>query len=198
MVLMIPPGELKIREKQATKEADWVRRLRRGDARAFERLFHTYCGPLVNFARRYVMDLPVAENIVQDVFLSIWTRREQLDPTAAIRAYLYTAVRNQALKQLRHEKVEQRGREAMSTPRMVEVTPEQNWSEQELANEIRSAVEQLPQRCRTIFVMSRYDNLTYGEIAQILGVSVKTVETQMGRALKSLRGSLSHLLDSLS
>lgn len=185
-------------EKQAALEQDWVRDIREGNPRAFERLFRTYCGPLVNFARRYVMDLPVAENIVQDVFLSVWTRREQLDPTAAIRAYLYTAVKNRALNELRHIEVEQRSRETIAVPRAVEDSPEKDWSQQELASEIRSAVEQLPQRCRTIFAMSRYDNLTYGEIAQVLGLSIKTVETQMGRALKSLRSSLSHLLDSLS
>ncbi|UCH61921.1 MAG: RNA polymerase sigma-70 factor [Fidelibacterota bacterium] len=195
---MKTPSKSQGRKKQAALEQDWVRDIREGNSRAFERLFRTYCGPLVNFARRFGLDLPVAENIVQDVFLSVWTRRTQLDPVAAIRAYLYTAVRNQALKQLRHEKVEQRSREAMSTSRLAEDTPEKNWSQQELAGEIRSAVDQLPQRCRTIFTMSRYDNLTYGEIAQILGISVKTVETQMGRALKSLRSSLSHILDSLS
>ena len=81
------------RRQPAALEQAWVRKIREGNAQAFERLFSTYCGPLVHFAGRYVGDLAVAENIVQDVFVNVWNRREQLDPTAAIKAYLYTAVK---------------------------------------------------------------------------------------------------------
>lgn len=187
----------KAKDKQIALDADLVRRVREGDPKAFEELFQTYCGPLVNFARRFVVDLAVAESVVQDVFVNTWKRRRHLDPEAGIRAYLYTAVRNQALKQLRHTEVEQQSDTSFSETSSGEASPEEHWTREDLTRTIQSAVEQLPTRCRTIFIMNRWDQLTYQEIAQILGLSIKTVETQMGRALQTLRRSLSHLVNSL-
>jgi RNA polymerase sigma-70 factor (ECF subfamily) len=179
--------------KQTAVEAGLVRRIRGGDPKAFEELFEANCAALVNLAQRYVIDQATAEGVVQDVFVNTWKRREQLDPEGNIRAYLHTAVRNQALKQLRRVKVEQRGESTLAEIRNGGASPEEEWTREELARAIQRAIERLPTRCRTIFVMSRYERLTYKEIAQLLGLSIKTVETQMGRALQILRRSLSHL-----
>ncbi|MFC1547817.1 RNA polymerase sigma-70 factor [Candidatus Neomarinimicrobiota bacterium] len=187
----------KAKEEQIAVDAGLVRRIRKGDPKAFEDLFQVYCGLLINYARGFVVDLAVAESIVQDVFVNTWKRREHLDPDGEIRAYLYTAVRNQALKQLRHTDVEQQSDIAPSETSSGEASPEEHWTREELARAIHAAVEQLPTRCRTIFIMNRFERLTYQEIAQILGLSIKTVESQMGRALQVLRRSLSHLVNFL-
>ncbi len=175
-------------------ESGWVEQMRNGDAAAFEKLFNLYCQPLINFARRYVRDTPVAENVVQDVFLKIWTNRSRLDPALSIKTYLYTAVRNQALKHLRHENVERRGAEDLKPFTPAARTPEDEWNEREIAESIHHAIDELPEKCRIIFSMNRFDNLTYAEIAGIQNISIKTVETQMGRSLKFLRKRLNHFL----
>lgn len=183
----------KTKEKQTAADSELVRRIRGGDPKAFEELFRTNCAALVNLAQRYVIDPAAAEGVVQEVFVSTWKRREQLDPEGNIRAYLHTAVRNQALKQLRRVKVEQQGEIAPAEIRNGGASPEEEWNREELTRAIQRAIERLPTRCRTIFVMNRYEQLTYKQIAQLLGISIKTVETQMGRALQILRRSLSHL-----
>jgi RNA polymerase sigma-70 factor (ECF subfamily) len=184
---------VKIR-KYSQHESEWVEKIRYGDAEAFEHLFKTHCKPLINFARRFVQDTQIAENIVQDVFLKIWSIRKELNPTLNIKSYLYTAVKNGALKQLRNEAVERRGADRLQSLAPDTPTPEDEWHEKEIAASVHEAMQELPEKCRIIFSMNRFDRLTYAEIADILNLSIKTVETQMGRALKFLRKRLSHFL----
>jgi RNA polymerase sigma-70 factor (ECF subfamily) len=174
---------VKIR-KYSQHESEWVEKIRYGDAEAFEHLFKTHCKPLINFARRFV----------QDVFLKIWSIRKELNPTLNIKSYLYTAVKNGALKQLRNEAVERRGADRLQSLVPDTLTPEDEWHEKEIAASVHEAIQELPEKCRIIFSMNRFDRLTYAEIADILNLSIKTVETQMGRALKFLRKRLSHFL----
>lgn len=175
-------------------ESEWVKKIREGDEKAFENLFNLYCQPLVNFACRYVFDLPVAENIVQDVFLTIWSKRVKLDPALNIKSYLYTAVKNQAFHHLRHVKVERSSADVIQTSVAPIRTPEDEWTEKEVTDTVHQAIAELPEKCRIIFSMNRFDRLTYAEIAEVLDISIKTVETQMGRALKYFRKRLSHYL----
>ncbi len=175
-------------------EAGWVQKIRASDGGAFEQLFRAYCQPLINFARRYVKDLAIAENVVQDIFLTVWSNRSQLDPSLSIKTYLFTAVKNQALKHLRHSDVERKSTEYLRLSEASPKTPEDEWREKEVAASLHQAIEGLPERCRLIFSMNRFDRLTYAEIAQVEEISIKTVETQMGRALKFLRTHLAHLL----
>lgn len=172
----------------------WVAKTQVGDAQAFESLFRVYCEALIQFAYRFVQDRARAENIVQDVFLNIWTNRTALDPDRNFKAYVYAAVRNRALKELEHQQVVRDAEVDLKTRLGIVRTPEDDYVSHETGEAIRQAIKELPQRCQTIFNMSRLDRLTYGEIAVILGLSVKTVETQMGRALKTLREKLRHLL----
>jgi len=167
--------------------------VRRGDAACFEALFRQYCQDLVRFAHRYTRDIPAAENTVQEVFLRVWRDRQRLDPSANVKAYLYTAVRNESLKVLRHAEVEDRHADGLTvaSPR----TPEDEWRDRSTACAVHQAIEQLPDRRRRIFQMNRFDHLTYAEIAQVLEISIKTVETQMGRALASLRDALAGHLE---
>ena len=171
-----------------------VEKIIAGNHTAFEMLFKTYSQRLIYFSRRYVLDKQTAENIVQDVFLRIWQNKENLNPSKSIKSYLFTAVKNESLKQLRHLSVEKQQQENVSRLSVVELTPDEAIDKNELKGELNKAINDLPEKCREIFYMSRFDQLKYSEIADILGISIKTVETQMGRALKKLRGQLAHLI----
>ena len=115
-----------------------------------------------------------------------------MPPAEKVRPYLYRAVHNRALNVRRHEKVV-RAREAQMAEPSFAPSSDQALLSAETARLVRAAVDKLPERCRLIFTLSREQRLTYAEIAQVAGVSIKTVETQMGRALRSLRASLADL-----
>jgi RNA polymerase sigma-70 factor (ECF subfamily) len=122
--------------------------------------------------------------------LELWRRREQLDVTESVRGYMLQATRNRALNHLRHRGIERR-----SEPHLIETAsrvPQADVAtrEAEIETAIRSAIADLPERCRAVFELSRVEGLKYVEIAQRLGISVKTVEVQMGKALRVLRERL--------
>lgn len=150
---------------------------------------------LVGFAARYVRSQAAGEEIVQDLFLKLWVGRDQLPEVDSAKAYLYRAARNAALNHLRRERMERQWAESSAREESTFVAPAPDGAEEEeLAAAVRAAIDALPKRCRLIFTMSRDDHLTYAEIAETLGLSLKTVETQMGRALKALRTALaSHM-----
>jgi RNA polymerase sigma-70 factor, ECF subfamily len=170
---------------------EWVRRLRVGDEAAFEDAFRTYAPALCAFAFRYVGSRAVAEDLVQDLFLTIWRKREELDITGAVGSYLYTATRNRALNHLQREQAGERFRVAL----LERLDASMSAGEEEMLTtmEMQRALDELPERCGLIFRLSRQEGMTYAEIAASLGLSVKTVETQMGRALKRLRDRLLRL-----
>ncbi len=149
---------------------------------------------MINFSCRYVHDTQIAENIVQDVFLKIWSAREELNPSLNIKSYLFTLVKNDSLKNLRSESVKERAADKLQSLIPDNPTPEDALDEKEVTTAIQQAVAALPEKCNIIFCMNRYDHLTYKEIAELQKISIKTVETQMGRALKSLRKRLIHFL----
>lgn len=193
----MPDNELKNNTSfynQSVKESEWVKNIRRGDSDSFESLFNFYCQKLINFSRRYVWDKQTAENIVQDIFLKIWQNRNVLDPSKSIKTYLFAAVKNESLKHLRHADVHKRWAEFISLSQDRAIDPEKTLSENETKKEIENAISSLPEKCREIFTMSKFDKLKYSEIAGILNISIKTVETQMGRALKKLRERLKTII----
>lgn len=173
--------------------AEWLERVRSGDEAAFEALFRAFAPGLCALATRYVASRAVAEELVQDLFLDLWTRRTHLVVERSVASYLQTAMRNRALNHLRHE------RRVVAPPPDEEQRDEADAAapgESELldALELQDAIEHLPARCRLIFTLSRQQDMSYGEIAASLGLSIKTVETQMGRALRALRERLRHLV----
>jgi RNA polymerase sigma-70 factor (ECF subfamily) len=180
--------------EQRSTEIELTTRIKNGDPAAFKELFFSYCQPLIRFAHRFLNDVPQSEDIVQDVFLKIWANRQHLNPQLNIKSYLYVAVKNHALKQLRHQKVRYKLEEKFQFFPSRTPTPEEIFNTHEIESTVTQAIEELPERCRLIFSMNRFDRLTYSEIAEILDLSVKTIETQMGRALKHLRKRLNHIL----
>jgi RNA polymerase sigma-70 factor, ECF subfamily len=173
------------------QRADLVDLIRAGDASAFEALFRAFHAPLCAFAYEYVGTREVAEEIVQEVFLFVWERRATWEVRDSVKNYLFTAVRNAAVSWLRHERVVRR-RVAETVDLFTRPVPraDRELTSAELLAAVRRAVERLPERCRLIFTLHREQGLTYAEIAAILDLAPKTVEVQMGRALKALRKAL--------
>jgi RNA polymerase sigma-70 factor (ECF subfamily) len=173
-------------------DSELVRRIRAGDERALEAVFRAHYAGMASFVQRFVRSPDVAEELVQDLFLKLWAKREQLSEIETFRTYLFRAARNHALNYLRRQKLERRWQEEHVDDEEAASTPlaDEDASEHEVAAAVREAIDRLPPRCREVFLLSRDGGLTYAEIARTLDISVKTVETQMGRALKSLRGAL--------
>ncbi|MFY0605420.1 MAG: RNA polymerase sigma-70 factor [Cyclobacteriaceae bacterium] len=171
-----------------------VDRLRSKDTRAFELVFNQFYGLLKSYAMRFMDDPEDAEEIVQEVFVKFWEKCESIAPDSSIKSYLYRSVHNTCLNTIKHEKVKDSYRQYMV--HMMEEASEDDFNEKETENlqkRIYDAVDDLPPRCSEIFKLSRFDGLKYQEIADHLGISIKTVEVQMGKALKNLRESLKDL-----
>lgn len=165
-------------------------RLRRGDEAAFEAVFRTWYAPLVRLATGLLREQAVAEEIAQDVMLELWRRRESLTPDGSAQAYLFQATRNRALNHVRHTRVRQRGEPYARGPSASAPAGPAALVEEEIGVALQTALGEMPERTRRVFELSRIQGLRYAEIAETLGISVKTVEAQMGRALRALRERL--------
>ncbi len=161
------------------------------DRAAFAQLFELFYAPLCLSALKVVGSPDLAEEAVGDVFVKIWKNRSHLRIEVSLRAYLFRAVRNQSLDYLKKQPART---EAHDDPRLPladpDASPEALLIHQELQRRIEAAVANLPPQCQQIFRLSREEGLKYQEIAQQLNLSIKTVETQMGRALQKLRRDL--------
>lgn len=166
-----------------------------GDITAFEMLFKTYYQPLCNYAYTFLQDREDAEEIVQSTFLLVWEKRETLAIRTSVRPYLYAMVRNACLNVIKHEKIKQRyaGEELALADRSYESVA-QAVASNELEYRIKVAMDELPEQCRMVFKLSRFEELKYAEIAEQLGISIKTVENHMGKALKIMREQLKDYL----
>lgn len=151
----------------------------------FSELYLTYYSKLVRFAKEFVIQEEDAENITQDVFIILWENRDFIEHIDNMNAYLFRLVRNKCLDYLKHKVFEQRYVESVQTSYEVDVVED---NDTEIL--IRAAINSLPKRCRDIFLLSRVEGLKYKEISEQLGISVNTVECQMGIALKKLRVKL--------
>jgi len=167
-----------------------MRVIEQDDYLAFQVLFKRMFSPLCQFCIKFVKSPEVAEEVVSDVFYSIWKNRKRL-MVSSPKAYLYTSVRNKGLDHLRKIKKMVHCDLDSATHLIADSADGQEMLVlSELASVMENSIAKLPKQCRRIYEMSRDEGLKYREIASILQVSVKTVETQMGRALKHLRSSL--------
>lgn len=179
---------------------EYVYRVREyGDKRAFEVIFRTYYQRLHGFAKTFVNCSDTSEDIIQTVFLNIWINRTAWNPEGEVKTYLFKAVKNECLNVLRHKKVIEHARplilqeqEESGESDAVDIT-----STGELVSIIEEETMKLPQACRRIFQLSRDHGLTYREIAEYLNISINTVNTQMGRALKKIRANISSKINML-
>jgi RNA polymerase sigma-70 factor (family 1) len=162
---------------------------------AFEQLFRSYYPRLCAFALTLLRDKEEAEEIVQTMFCRLWEQRESIDITISVQAYLFRAVRNASLNQIKKTQI----RDAYKVMNLdtINSNPEfqpDRITQSELSKRLEKAISGLPEQCRLIFKMSRFEELKYREIAENLGISIKTVENQMGKALKILRGEMSDFI----
>lgn len=182
------------KKKIVDEDKSIVLKILNNDSKAFETLFRKYCQKLIDFSYLYLKDKSMAENVVQDIFLKIWKNKTNLNPTYSIKSYLYTSVKNESLKIIRHLQIVQAHEQNQSNNDLFEKSPEEILTEKEQINIVRQAIYSLSEKSRIVFSMSKYEKLTYREIAEILNISIKTVETHMGRAFKHLKNKLSNIL----
>lgn len=174
--------------------SEQTEQIRHGDREAFKELFHAQYEALCRYAYRHVGALEVAEDLVQNVFFDLWKRRATWDPRHSPRAFLYGAVRNQIRKHHRRSSIRNHVTGADVVDDLpAQEDPEAALHDRDLHRMKDQALDALPLRCRHVFMLSREHGLTYAEIAAVLSISIKTVETHMGRALQLLRGRFSSL-----
>ena len=167
------------------------------DEAAFEGLFKESFVPLCSYCQyKFSFDLDTAKEVVHNGFLKLWEHRNTLSPTQSAASYLHTIITNNSLDFIRHEKVKQKHvRFILQKPEVFQQAISENGPDlKNLSAAIDEAVAELPEQMRRVFELSRYEGLKYAEVAQELSISVKTVETQMSRALARLRQQLARYL----
>ena len=170
-------------------DPELLKMIRQGNEESFAKAFDHYYTSLCYFTDKYIHDLDESRSLVQQVFVDLWIKRDKLVIQHSLKSYLFKATKNSALDYLKHKLVE--------TKYLNDIKPEEIIVERDLIEEaelnarINAAIGELPEKCREIFILCRFEELRYTEIALRLGISVKTVEMQMGIALKKLKLKLS-------
>jgi RNA polymerase sigma-70 factor, ECF subfamily len=169
--------------------------LKEGKETAFEMIFKTYYQPLCKYAYSFLSDKAEAEEVVQSTFISFWEKRGQVQVQTSLKSYLYRMVRNACLNMIKHGKVKaQHAKIVMAAGEPVHEPVTEVVLSGELEIKIADAMKSLPDQCRLVFQLSRFEELKYQEIADQLNISVKTVENHMGKALKIMRTRLKDYL----
>lgn len=168
--------------------------IREGNEAAFEKVFKLYFKNLHAYAYTFIKEDIIAEEIVQNVFFRIWEKKDQLQIDESLKAYLYRSVHNESLNHIKHQKVKSSFQEHYSNHTETSNDASNTMIAKELETQIQKAINELPQQCRIIFQLSRFEQLKYQQIADQLNISVKTVENQMGKALKVMRLKLVEFL----
>ncbi|MEL6922891.1 MAG: RNA polymerase sigma-70 factor, partial [Bacteroidota bacterium] len=189
--LHLPPESSGMANTLSAQEQEWLAGLNRGEDAAFRQIFDQYYKYLVVTAYNYVNDDAKAKDLTQDVFVELWKKRADIVITSSLKSYLRRSVINKALNWIKSQKRFDFGDESL----------DQNWTSTEtdairqlegadLQAIIQTAIDGLPERCRTVFKLSRFENLSHKEIAAQLNISTKTIENQMTKALKIIRAAV--------
>lgn len=173
-------------------EQQWLAALRAGDESALRRIFDRYYSSLLSDIYRVVPDENTCEDLAQEVFVELWRKRTELDIHTSLRAYLRRSAVNRALNHLKSnrrllfdqsEQYEQAADESAGDIR-------RKMEQETLEDALHAAIETLPEKCRVVFSLSRFEQMSHREIAEQLGISVKTIENQITKAMKILRETL--------
>lgn len=168
------------------------------DFSAFEALFKLHYKSLAQTAFRIVNDKDVAEDLVQDIFCKLWEKRSELQINTSVKSYLYQSTINHSLNYLKKlKRAEIRDVHFYSSTSAEENTSDRLFAVKEMSERVQIAVNLLPGACRNVFILSRFEHLSYKQIAATLNISVKTVENQMIKALKHLRKHLGCVIEFL-
>ncbi|MEZ5104086.1 MAG: RNA polymerase sigma-70 factor [Draconibacterium sp.] len=180
-------------------ENDLIKTLKKGNSSSFELVFKTYYKKLCLFAFDYLNQLETAEDIVKDVFVTLWDNREKIEITTSLSGYLFTSVRNACINYLKRDK---RRNKTVSFEELMRLNIKMNepYSDtyipgnifaKELENKLLEKIEELPSSCKEIFKLSRFEGLSHKEIAEKLNISENTVKIQIYKALKKLKSIIS-------
>lgn len=169
------------------KDEELLEQIKSGDMDAFETLFRKYYAPLFNYAHTFVKQKDDADEVVQDLFFNIWKNKEKLNISSSFKSYVYRAVYNNSIQRIRKQQksisLNKRhpldGTTSYLEPDFIQI--------KELTDTIEKVLQQLPERSRKIFELSRFEGLKYHEIAKKLSISIKTVEANMSKSLKTFR-----------
>lgn len=173
-----------------TDDNELYLRLKEGDERAFKALFQKYYSAMCHFAHQFLKDREMAEETVQELFVRIWEKRSTLNIETSVKHYFFRSIRNQCLNQIQHQKIKNQYASRIMESSHQEIDPDQYYLEVNLLQRIEKSIDSLPAKRQEIFRLSREQGLKYKEIAEELNISIKTVEAQMGLALKHLRDEL--------
>ncbi len=177
-----------------TESIDVLARLKSNDRLALKELFQLHYRAVCKTIRRFIPDESLCEDLAQEVFLRFWEKRHQLEINSSLEGYLRRMAVNEALAHLRKKKYFEEELTDNTPMMMAEPGGDDRLLQSELESNIRLAINTLPPKCKTVFQLSRFEEMTYQEIANQMGISIKTVENQMGKALKILREKLSDYL----
>lgn len=169
-----------------------IQRMVEGDENAFKYFFDTYYDDLCNFVNGYLRDETLSEDVVQSIFIYLWENRGSIPLNSSIKSYLYTASKNKSLNHLRNEKNKHRieGELFAQTVLFSDEMADKYLEFEELKTILSSAIEVLPQQCKTIYQLSRDEGLSHKEISERLGLTVKTVENQITIAIRKIKDYL--------
>jgi len=165
--------------------------IRGGNQQAYQSLFYYYYERLYHYALTFTADQDKAEDIVQEVFLKLWTKRESFHPNGSLKAYLYRMTYNEFVNAFRKEKRYYKELDEFKLQALAPLAEESEESWELKLHELKEAIDHLPPRCREIFLLHKQEGMPQKEIAKKLDISVKTVENQVGKAVNILKNKLS-------
>lgn len=175
-----------------------------GDEKIFENIFKSNYNSIVGFCNQFISDTDKARSLAQEAFIKLWNGREKVETVNGIKSFLYTAAKTESLNYLRHEKVIRNYSTSILSARENNLNQEtlesfnfDSLEFSELEELIKKTIEELPEKCKLVFIKSRFEGKKNQEIATELGIALKSVEANMTRALKILRNSLSDFLSVL-
>ncbi len=178
-------------------EQTWLAQLREGDEDALRHLFNRYYPQLLTAVYRMVPDEETCKDLAQEVFVELWNKRAQLEIRTSVRAYLHRAAVNRTLNYIKSRKrmLLEEPNDQHQQADLSHIEIDQQADLQNMEDALHRAIEQLPEKCRLVFSLSRFEQLSHREIAEQLGISVKTIENQITKAMKFLRNSLTQHVD---
>jgi len=178
-------------------ESSIIKNLIKGDEKSFEIVFKTYYKRLYSYALKYIQDPVKADDMVQDCFYHLWTKRNQINPEKPIRSYLFTITKNKCLNWIRANQIRKNHQEVWRYSKINEqlhqidfLGNEEDSQFETLYHDLLIEIENLPEKCQMVFKLSRFENLKNKEIAQELNISIKTVEKHISKAVKQLKSNL--------
>jgi RNA polymerase sigma-70 factor (family 1) len=174
-------------KKVKQTEASLISGLQRGDPSSFEILYVKYYNDLCFFLSRVSPDIALGKDLVQEVFLNIWRKKSELTITTSLKSYLYKSVYNQYLMHLREQKKQKSLLEILRSEAVLEYYLTDDTPEDLRIEKLKSAIEELPPKCKEAFLLSKFEDRKYKEISVLMGISTKTVEIHISKALGLLR-----------